>query len=256
MLPQSALVSAICLALLGLALPLAATAGEPLTPTLLPGGGLGSPDGSAGYFPAEKGGIEALDLATGKALWASQEANRPLAATGERLYAQASVAGKANQVRVVALEARTGKRVLQSDPAVFPDWVSVGVVYGRTFASGAVLNRDGLLLIWEARAHYAGGAAPPPEIEEAARKEASGVLKVDLETGKVQAVQNGERPKVVFQAPIRATVGGRTLTITDEPAGNAANPLQVRRRLQASDAAGRVLWQRMIAAPVQLIPPP
>jgi hypothetical protein len=46
------------------------------TPVLLPGGGIADPDGKVGYFPSVAGGIEAVDLATGKVLWDSREANR------------------------------------------------------------------------------------------------------------------------------------------------------------------------------------
>jgi outer membrane protein assembly factor BamB len=221
---------------------------------LLPGGGVSSPDRKTGYFSAEKGGIEAVELSTGKTLWASKEASRPLIAGDKTIYAQVSIPKKGNAVRVIALD-MDGKKVLQSEPIVFPDWVSVEVAYGRTFASAAVLKQGELLLVWEARTHYAGGAVPPPEVEEAARKEASGIAKVNLESGKVISLGKTDRRKVAFHAPERMNVGGLTLTVIDEPSQDPTNPLQTRRRLQASDASGRVVWQRQIAAPVQLIPP-
>jgi hypothetical protein len=64
--------------------------------------------------------------------------------------------------------------------------VSVGTTYGRSFSSHAALDAEGdLLLHWEARAFYAGGAPPPPQVIAAARKDASGIARVNLESGKV-----------------------------------------------------------------------
>src|SRR5205807_2310683 len=105
--------------------------------------------------------------------------------------AQAAVPGKANQVRVVVLDAmQKGTRLLESQPVNFPDWVSVGVAHGRFFATTARLDGDGgLLLIWGARAWYAGGARPTPEIERRARKAAAGVVRIDLKSGRATALE-------------------------------------------------------------------
>src|SRR5437773_975839 len=82
-------------------------------------------------------------------------------ATQDRRQVQA---GNTHQVRSLALgTTQDGKRVLESKPIPFPDWVSVETAYGRTFRSIAQVNSKGLLLTWEARAFYSGGARPPPE---------------------------------------------------------------------------------------------
>jgi hypothetical protein len=230
-------------------------------PLAMPGGGVADADGKVGYFPNTTGGIDALDLATGQVLWSTQEANRPLLATKDRLYARTPVKGAANQVRVVVLDAtQKGKRLLESRPVVFPAWVSVGVAYGRSFTATARLADGKLLLAWQARAWYAGGARPTPEVERAARKQASGVARIDLRSGQVMYLTGEKLPKEMPpQVPdgLRtAKVGERVFTITDKSAGNPRQPFQKRRLLRAADASGKVLWERAIAAPVFLPPRP
>jgi hypothetical protein len=71
--------------------------------------------------------------------------------------------------------------------------VSVGVAYGRSFASTPRIDGEALLLTW-----HAGGADPTPKIERRARKEATGVVR-DLKTGKTEALEGGKVPKGVSQ---------------------------------------------------------
>src|SRR5258708_6523493 len=99
----------------------------------LPGEGNADPAGKIGFFPGKTGGIDALDLATGKLLWSSIDANRPLVASADRLFAQA---GDTNQVRVLVIDTtKQGKLAVESQPIKLADWVSVKPDYGRTFTS-------------------------------------------------------------------------------------------------------------------------
>jgi hypothetical protein len=148
-------------------------------------GGIADGAGKRGYITGEKGGVEAVDLETGKTLWSSAAAQKPLALVGGKLLAQAQEMGKPNQVRVITFDAEGGK-VRESEPVVFPDWVVIGLTYGRSFTSRGEVQKGDLYLHWQARAWYAGGARPTPQIEQAARKNADGVARVNLETGKVE----------------------------------------------------------------------
>jgi hypothetical protein len=70
-----------------------AAAEEPalVAPVVLPGGGIANPAGKIGYFPSTTGGIDAVDLTSGKLIWESKEANRPLLATDKHLHVSAGV---------------------------------------------------------------------------------------------------------------------------------------------------------------------
>ena len=136
----------------------------------------------------------------------------------------------------------------------------VGVARGRSFASAARMDNSGLLLIWDARAWYAGGAPPTPAVEKASRKQASGIARVDPQTGKVEFLEGARVPQgmaPIVPAELRhVKLGERVYSFVDRPGGDEKNPLQKRRTLQAADEAGNVIWHHEIAAPVYLRPRP
>jgi hypothetical protein len=186
----------LCLVPLALTLPPRATqpgdsGAQPAS--VFPGGII---DRQAGvvYVQDVSGAIEAVDLATGKVQWRTDSFAQPLALLPDRLLVQAPVKGKGNVVYLVQLDiADKGKQLRISDPITFPDWVNTGTAHGRSFQSLLSGTKGGaVLLSWEARAWYAGGARPTPEIEKAARKEAHGIAEVDLKTGKV-TMRDGEK---------------------------------------------------------------
>ena len=223
-------------------------------PRQLPGGGVADPAGKTGFFPNTSGGIDALDLATGKLLWSSKDANRPLLATADRLFAQ-----KRASLFVLDI-AQEGKTVREAKPIAFPGWVSVETDYGRSYRGSTRLDGDTLLLSWEAGASYAGGARPTPEIEKRERKSASGVARLDGKTGKLDALDADEMAAGKFfpmpVGTINPKVGALTLVLKDGSAKNPKNMFEKRRTLQAVNVAKEVVWERDIAAPVYLIPRP
>lgn len=222
-------------------------------PRLLPGGGVATPAGKVGFFPNTSGGIDALDLASGKVLWSSNDANRPLLATEDRLFAQ-------RQNSIFSLDAQDGKRVFEAKPIGLPGWASVEVAYGRSYQGSVRLEGTALLVSWEARAFYAGGARPTPEIEKAARMDATGVARVDVTAGKITALEPDQIAAGKFfplpAAKVNPKVGMLMLTILDGSAKNAKNPFEKRRTLQAVNDGKEIVWQRDIAAPIFLLPRP
>ena len=236
-----------------------ATCAETQPARQLPGPGVADPAGKTGFFPGVDGGINAVDLSNGKLLWHSKEATKPLLATADRLFSEKGVTGKPNQIRIVVLDlTKEGKRVLESEPVSLPDWVSVQVAYGRSYRSSSRLDGNMLLVSWEARAFYAGGAAPAPGMEEAARKEASGVIRMEVATGKCELPgKDNKGDAVVIRDEINSVkIGDTTLSVEDGPAKNGRNPFQQQRSVQARNAAKAIVWQHAMAAPVFLMPLP
>jgi hypothetical protein len=150
--------------------------------------GVADEAGKVGFVPNDKDGIDAIDLANGETLWQTTESTKPLLAFEKRLVMWTPVKDKPHEFRLLVLDTSAkGKRILESDPIALPDWVGFGG-YGRSFTAKASLVKDAVVLTWEARAWYAGGARPTPEIEKAARKEATGAVRMNLENGKVESV--------------------------------------------------------------------
>jgi hypothetical protein len=170
------------------AVPILADAPKPPPGTPVPGGAVVSPDAKLVFVPAKDGGIEALAVATGKPVWTNPDAKNLAGASGGHVIAWVADEKKPNTFRVVVMEAATGKTVTKSEVVEMPDWATTAKTWGRTFRTAARAEADPVVVVWEARASYAGGARPTPEIEKAARKEAVGVVTVDMQTGKVKVL--------------------------------------------------------------------
>jgi len=151
--------------------------------------GITDQDGRTGYFAAGLETIEAVNLADGSLLWQTDALLRPLIAFEQRLAAQAaSVPRKANTLRIVLLNVkRNGKQILASDPALLPDWVDCLASEPEIFQYRVRLEGREMVLAWEAHRRYSGGAPPPRQVVEQAARDASGEVRVDLETGRIKA---------------------------------------------------------------------
>jgi hypothetical protein len=157
-------------------------------------GGTADPAGRTGFVTGPDGHIDAINLKDGKLRWKTKVLCHPLIAYDGKLAAWVAGPGKANQILIRIFDAtQDGKRVRESDPVIFPAWVSVGLTHGRTFSlttEGIVKGK--LVLHWDARAFYAGGAAPPPQVVAASRKHAAGTARVNLASGKVEMLSAKE----------------------------------------------------------------
>jgi hypothetical protein len=238
----------------------AAPAPAAARPRLIPGG-VTDPTGKVAFVSGPTGKLEAVSLASGKVLWSGADVAHPLLATDTRLFAWAAVPGKLNEITVLVLDPARGKRILQSRPLTFPSWVSTGVSYGRSFDCTAQLREDSLFFVWQARAWYAGGAAPPPQIEEAARKSANGVVRIAVESGRPEVLDRNRvpagLPREIPAAPNESKAGDYTLrTLEKTVAGGGPPPQRRKRLLQALDRMGKLAWEHEIQPPPYLPPLP
>jgi hypothetical protein len=176
--------SLLLLSLLTSPLALAVPPSPPAASVFLPQG-IADPAGHTGFFASADGGIEAVDLASGKVLWHTHEGQRPLLLDGDRLLAQAGT--KRNRLRILRFDAKhNGECDFESDPVIFPAWVVTGEAEGHSFAAHWQIQKHHLVLDWEASACYASKTPPTPEEAQAARKHASGIARIDLRTGQVE----------------------------------------------------------------------
>jgi outer membrane protein assembly factor BamB len=166
-------------------------------------GGVASADGNRGFVRNETGGVTALDLETGKSLWTFKPDSRVLALRGGRVLVQTR--DKENVLRILGLDADKGEKVWESDPITLPDWVRAipGRWGGYSFTSSSRLDQNDLLLSWQAATWYWGGARPSPEREKAARHNADGVARIDLESGKVEMLETAKAPPPPTVKPIK-----------------------------------------------------
>jgi hypothetical protein len=182
------------LVLVTMVLPVLAQSPPP-KPVLLPKG-VADPRGHIGFVINPSGGIDAINLTTGKLLWQVGATQRPIIVTGNRLFSLAPEEKRAHAARVVVLDVnRQGEKLLTSDSLVFPAWVSLDETPGCVLRLEAAIDGHDLILRWEAHARYVGGAAAPPAIREKYKKDASGVMRVNQETGGVTSLPAPPAPE-------------------------------------------------------------
>jgi hypothetical protein len=161
--------------------------------TPLPGGVLDS-TGRTAYL-AGPAGIDAVGLARGDLLWTTREAQVPLVVVADRLYALARPGRQgeaANVLHVLGFDlTRSGKRAYRSEPITLPAWASASEGPGRSFRCSFERRERTLILAWQAAAWSDLGP----------RKEAAGVVRIDLEDGKVTGGKVGPLPPPAAQRP-------------------------------------------------------
>ncbi|MDO8434754.1 MAG: hypothetical protein Q7S58_20345 [Candidatus Binatus sp.] len=155
----------------------------------------------AAYLMNPGGGIDAIDLSSGKLLWSTTAAAKPIALFDDRLAAQAETHGDARVLPIVVLDTKNGGKVVLTASIPMPDgtWASVDEGLGTSFQISARVEHERLLVSWSASQRTISGIAspgPPPERKD--RGDAS----IDLKTGHVETLtaeqgarmRAGERP--------------------------------------------------------------
>ena len=184
------------------------------------------PQRRVAYVMNPKGGVDALGLGRGELVWHSDQAARPLAASGAVVVAQAELPKPGNELQVRLLDARTGRlnRSIRHPLPAGTRTMVVGTAEG-TFDVQALLTPSDATLAWEFVAvplqAVRPGALDPdqPAGERQATAEAAspptttGVIRIDLPTGKASdlpAAQRGAVPARNVDVSAEAQVGSVT----------------------------------------------
>jgi hypothetical protein len=179
---------------------------KPVEGIQVPGYCVVSPDAKVVFAPAKDGGLEALDVATGKILWTNKDAYRPAGASYKLVLAWLPDEKKRNAFRVVAIDAVTGKTMAKSDSITMPDWATTDNLSGHLFRTTAWVVEEGKIsVLWHAREMYFGGPKPTREQEKAEFKETYALVSVDMKTGKVTTEER--KPKAEEFGPFQYVVG-------------------------------------------------
>ena len=224
-------------------------------PTQMIGGGaVISPDAKLVFAPAKAGGIEALDVATGKILWTSKDAKQLAGASDKAVFGWLAGEKKPNTFRAVVIDAGSGKTLAKSDAIAMPDWATTEKVGGRSFRVGARADGEKMTLVWQANAFYYGGAAPTEEILEAAKKEAAGVVSIDPASGKIAALDR--KPKADEFGGFTNKAGEYEFRVTEMIPGFRPGAAMVTKVTLAVLKGKTEVWSRELAGNPWSPPPP
>jgi hypothetical protein len=155
------------------------------------------------YAMSADGEVAAIDLSNGKRIWANNAAEKPLGMAGDRLVCQADVAGKPNDLKIVALDPSTGDKV-SSGNVTLPEGVRPSVVGGvkGDFVATADTADGGAIVYWrfvkrpqqglsphaKATLRHSGTVAP----DVAPVQPDNGAFRINLTTGAVSATPSAD----------------------------------------------------------------
>ncbi len=226
--------------------------------------GVSDPDGKVGYVANGAGGIAALDLLTGKTLWSSDEASRPLLVAKNRLIAESVESTSRNIFQISVIDTKQKGKLLYHASVPFPSWVEIAAANNNEFSMDVTLNDNCVVVIrWQAQSRYKGGAPPPEQIEQRDAKNASGVVHIDLETGKVESLNTphttnqttaslSDQSSWRFEPDAREAfaIGSRVYYLVDNTGDKTT--------LKARDlSSGKLLWEITLQNQKRIkIPPP
>lgn len=154
------------------------------------------PDRPAVYVMNPRHGIDAVDLSSGKLIWSTTKAAKPLLLHGDLLVAQADVR---NGLRIVTLNTKNAGELALAADIQLPNGVraSIDEGMGTSFRASARIHNGNLLVSWISSDLQMTGATPEPGMKPLDRQMA-GVVRIDLETRRVDQLGTDE----VFFVPV------------------------------------------------------
>ncbi len=145
-----------------------------------------APEYGLAYLMRPRGGIDAVDLASGAVRWRSDSAAKPLVLAGDRLIAQAESRG-GNALELVVLDARSGA-ARDSVRISLPAGIAARVVDtpAGSFRVQAGVTGSELVVSWEATETVAAQGYLPADNEGQAPTVAAGAAVIDLASPKLR----------------------------------------------------------------------
>ena len=159
------------------------------------------PDRQLAYVMSAKG-VDALDLARGERVWTSPRAAKPLGFARKLVICQAEQTGFSNELRIVALDGKSGNEVVAGTIAL-PAGVVVSLDAGSTssFVARACPLLNNVIVYWR----YSRRRTPSEGPSERPASDVLGACRMVLATGKMSSYPAGNVADVLRRpsAPLR-----------------------------------------------------
>lgn len=130
-------------------------------------------------------GIAQLRLESGRLGWSTDEARRPVALSGSKLFAVRPTPNVMSALQLIGFDTSgTSRAVFVSEPILLP-----GSLASAVDLEIGVEADNGLLVVrWAASKTYGGGAPPPEHIRRRESGMFRGAVRINLEGGHVEAI--------------------------------------------------------------------
>ncbi len=155
------------------------------------------PTRGAVYMMNPQGGIDAVDIASGKLLWTTKAAAKPLTMFRDQLIAQAETSRGSHSLPIAILDPAQGRRLAEISIPI-SDPLSPAIDNGRGFSSTVTAQPDGsvVLVRWEVASQRITGISHPVVVTRY-----SGAATIDPATRKVSEITAAEAAKRTASSP-------------------------------------------------------
>lgn len=147
------------------------------------------PDRSAVYLMNIEGGIDAVDLASGKLLWRTDRVAKPLLCHDDLLVAQTEPQVGQHFLRIALLKTRditAGPRFVDI-PLPADVQAMIDDRMESTFSTAARIREDTLVLSWHYTYRRITGPPPGPD-DQALDRKTTGSVGIDIHTGRIHPI--------------------------------------------------------------------
>lgn len=223
--------------------------------------GVATAGGRVVVLPSVQGGLEAVVVATGDTAWTTVAASDAIGASTGAVAATRGDDGDGAGLWAIVLSATDGSVLAGPISFDLPEWVVPRAIRGAHFRADARFeSAERVVFSWYALTFYAGGANPPPELLERARRSAAGSFAVDLRSGAVIDRQTAEPASIPMEIPppVAVLLGSLDLRLAEGEPKKGNDPiLRHPRQLVATDPkSGRIAWTRPLPDRLEPIPHP
>lgn len=143
------------------------------------------------YLMKPDDGIDAVNLSSGKLMWSSKSASKPLLLDGRLLLALSESAEPDNRLCLSVLDTQDKGKLLHQSIVHLPENVRVRIDngLGTSFAATARLEEGEAIVSWRYSRQLITGAAIPVDTNGT---DVDGTVRIDLKTGHAVSVSKGE----------------------------------------------------------------
>jgi hypothetical protein len=200
----------------------ASVAASSATPFELAPGVIVDPVRGVVYLMNPQRGIDAIAFPSGKLIWRTASAAKPLLLFDDRLVAQAEAVAAMRALRVAVLNIAAHGEPVQSAslPLAAPAFASIDDGMGISFTADARVSAGNLEVSWRFTQRTVTGFARPGP---APVLETNGAARIDLKTGRSQPLPAREAPTQPRMTPLppslQKLVDSRALPSTPQRAG-------------------------------------